>query len=47
MESSNIESAIAALNRQFKLSDIEELRGLEFHHKTQGYESIDQLGIGI
>ena len=43
----NIESAIAALSNRFKPRDIEELQGLEFHHKAQGDESIDQLGISI
>ena len=46
-ESNNVEDAIAALGKRFKPKDIEELRGLEFHHKTQGDESIDQLGITI
>ena len=46
-ESSNIESAITALGKRFEPKDIEELRGLEFHHKTQGDENIDQLGICI
>ena len=45
-ESNNIEGAIA-LGKRFKSKDIEELRGLEFHHKTQGDKSIDQLGITI
>ena len=44
---SDVESAIRALGTRFKPRDIEELRGLEFHHKTQGDESIDQLGISI
>ena len=46
-ECSDVESAIKALSNRFKPRDIEELRGLEFHHKTQGNESIDQLGISI
>ena len=46
-ECCNIESAITALGKRFKPKGIEELRGLEFHHKTQGNESIDQLGISI
>ena len=46
-ESNNVETAITALGERFKPRDIEELRGLEFHHKTQGDESIDQLGISI
>ena len=27
--------------------DIEELRGLEFHHKVQGKESIEELGMEL
>jgi len=44
----NVESAIQALQKRFKPSDIEELRGLEFHHKTQEpSETIEHLGISI
>ena len=46
-ESNNIESAVTALSKRFKQRDIEELHGLEFHHKSQGDESIAQLGITI
>ena len=35
------------MRKRFKPKDIEELRGLEFYHKMQGEESIEQLGIGI
>ena len=45
-ECNNVESAIAALNNRFKLRDIEDPRGLEFNHKTQG-ERINQLCISI
>ena len=31
----------------FKPSDIEELRRLQFHHLSQGDESIEQLGISV
>ena len=43
----DIKSTVEALRNQFKPKDIEELRGLEFHHLTQGTESIEQLGIHI
>ena len=46
-ESKDIESAITALGKRFKPGDIAELRGLQFHHWTQGEESIEQLGISI
>lgn len=46
-EKSGIEAAISALRRRFKPGGIEELRGLEFHHKTQGTETIEQLGLSI
>ena len=36
-----------ALKKRFKPVDIEELRGLEFHHHMQGTETIKQLGITI
>ena len=39
----NVESAIEALRKRFKPRDIEELRGLEFHHKIQGSDTIEQL----
>ena len=38
---------IAAHQKRFKPSDIEELRGLEFHHLMQTSETIEQLGIKI
>ena len=46
-EKSGIEAATSALRRRFKPGGIEELRGLEFHHKTQGAETIEQLGLNI
>ena len=46
-DSGDIERVIASMNKRFKPSDIEELRGLEFHYKTQGDESVDQLGMTI
>ena len=35
------------LDRVSSQLDIEELRGLEFHHKTQAGESVEQLGISL
>lgn len=46
-EKSDIQAAISALQKRFKPGGIEELRGLEFHHKTQGTETIEQLGLSI
>jgi hypothetical protein len=47
-ERETLDGAVAALKKRFKPADIEELRGLEFHHRTQGGdESIEQLGISI
>ena len=43
----DVEKTISALRKRFKPADIEELRGLEFHHLAQGTESIGQLGIRI
>ena len=40
----NYSRATAALQKRFKLVDIEELRGLEFHHKVQ---SIEELGMEL
>jgi hypothetical protein len=41
-------SAIQALKKHFKPGDIEELRGLEFHHHTQTTtEMIEQLGLSV
>ena len=46
-EKEKLESAISALKKRFKPGGIEELRGLEFHHCTQGDETIEQLGMSI
>ena len=35
-EKSEVEVVIAALRKPFKPGGMEELRGLEFHHQTQG-----------
>ena len=42
---SSYQKATEALRSHFKSVDIEELRGLEFHHKVQGDESIEELGM--
>ena len=41
------DKAVKALKKRFRPVDIEELRirGLEFHHRVQGEESVKQLGI--
>ena len=44
---SDFDKAVSALRQRFKPVDIEELRGLKFHHKTQGGESVEQFGISI
>ncbi len=39
--------ATQALRKRFRPIDIEELRGIEFHQKMQGEESIEKLGIDL
>ena len=46
-DKSGIEAAISALRWRFKPGGVEELRGLEFYHRTQGNETIEQLGLSI
>ena len=46
-ERKSYDEAIKALKKRFCPVDIEELRGLEFHTRVQGDESIEQLGIDI
>ena len=46
-EKKTIDLAILALRKRFQPGGIEELRGLEFHHLTQGSETIEQLGLRI
>ena len=36
-----------ALKKRFRPIAIEELRGCDFHHRVQGDESIEQLGMDI
>ena len=40
-------SAVESLRKRFRPIDIEELRGLEFHQKVQGEESVEKLGLDL
>ena len=44
-EKSEIKAVVVALRKRFKPGGIKELHGLEFHHRTQGDETIEQLGL--
>ena len=46
-ERSNYDKATKSLKKWFRMGDIEELRGLEFHHRMQGSETVEQLGIDL
>ena len=46
-ERSSYDKATQSLKKWFRTGDIEELRGLEFHHRTQGSETVEQLGIDL
>lgn len=46
-DKSDFNKAVNALRKRFQPADIEELRGLEFHHRMQGDETIEKLGISI
>ena len=46
-ERSTYDTSINALRKRFESVEIEELKGLEFHHKTQGTESVEQLGVKL
>lgn len=46
-DKSGVEAVISALKKRFHPGGIEELRGLEFHHWTQGDETIEQFGLCI
>ena len=46
-ERSNYDKATQSLKKWFRTGDIKELRGLEFHHRTQGSETVEQLGIDL
>ena len=43
----DFDKAVAALGEHFKPVDIEELRGIEFYHRSQGNELVQQLGISL
>ena len=43
-DQSQYQKVVDALRARFKAVDIEELRGMEFHHKVQRDESIDRIG---
>ena len=44
-ERQDYKSAAESLRKRFRPIDIEELRGLEFHQKVQGDESVERLGL--
>ena len=43
----NLERTKEALKSRFKSTEIEELRGMEFHHKMQTTESVEELGLEL
>ena len=46
-ERKSYDLSVKALKKRFRLVDIEELRGLEFHQKMQDSDTIEQLGIDL
>ena len=46
-ERTKYEIAVDALKKQFRRVDIQELQGLEFCHKLQGDETVEQLGMDL
>ena len=44
---SDYKQAVAALKSRFRSVEIEELKGLEFHMKVQGNESVEELGMDL
>ncbi len=46
-EKNSFKMAMESMKKRFQPVDIEELRGLQFHHKMQGEESVEQLGISL
>ena len=46
-ERQDYKSAAESLRKRFRPIDIEELRGLEFHQKVQGDESVERLGLDL
>ena len=43
----NLERTKEALKSRFKSTEIEELHGMEFHHKMQTTESVEELGLEL
>ena len=43
----DLSRAKEALRNRFKSIEIEELHGLEFHHKMQTTESVEELGLEL
>ena len=46
-DKSSYSRAVTSLKKRFRSVEIEELKGLEFHRRVQGEESIEQLGMDI
>ena len=46
-EKSSYSLAVVALKKRFRSVEIEELKGLEFHRRVQGEETIEQLGMEL
>ena len=44
---SSYKEAVDALKKRFRSVEIEELKGLEFHRRVQGEETIEQLGMDL
>lgn len=44
---SSYKAAVDALKKRFRSVEIEELKGLEFHRRVQGEETIEQLGMDL
>ena len=46
-DKSSYSQAVGALKKRFRSVGIEELKGLEFHRRVQGEESVEQLGMDL
>lgn len=46
-DKSSYNRAVASLKKRFRSVEIEELKGLEFHRRVQGEESVEQLGMDL
>ena len=46
-DKSSYAQAVGALKKRFRSVEIEEFKGLEFHRRVQGEESIEQLGMDL